>query len=839
MKINRVLTTIAACLIMLTANAQHQADDYRALYEEAENLFNIGRFEDTERVLTNHMTRFPQTLRPSVYRLLALTNIAVDQEEEAEKYVRMLLQENPYYTTTPDDRQRFIDMVNRIKAGLSNTITTASSQAETLSEVPVPTTLITEEMIRNCGGRNLQEVLAAYVPGMYIIDCNDDINIAMRGIYSASQEKILFMLNGHRLNSYCTNTAAPDFSISLEKLKQIEVLRGPASSLYGGVALTAVVNLITKQGADIDGLKARAGIGTYNQYHGDLLFGKRYFDLDIMIWGSFYQAKGQRVSVDKADTGMRLSGGDITVGGIGDKPSYDFGVSLKYKDLKFFYNTQCSEIQAPMTMTHTFSPFDVDKYKTFYSVRPSHYTLSHHADLSYGRQLDNVYLKGQIAYDNSDMTQYQVISDIALPGFSAILPLPATSKALMADTVGGIARYISGQEHTFSAKVQGDWSYINNGVHKGLLTFGVEYSHFQLDDARYVFVYDFIKTLPETVNISQLGKGNENNANASIQLKHQWGPFILNAGLRYDYKARYDHTYIRELSPRLALIFLQPKWNVKLSYAKAFIDAPYLYRKTNQFLFVMLGDNTLQRLAYVLDPESMHSYQLTLGTTQLLPGLDLELNGFYNRTRDLIYMDLIEHYNMGSSDIYGLELSGKYKYRTLTAHLAAGWQKSRKYELFFAQFDTPFNMPELSADVTLAWQATKQFKLHSHMAFNSSQRTIYKNVFSYATIKKTTAIINALDEKEASGQPLTDGENEQYLEAHGARIDAYNNMDVEKHVPAYFTLDIGANYNIGRIELGLNIHNLLNRRYSLSGACVGLVPQKGRWLMFDIGYKLW
>ena len=108
-------------------------------------------------------------------------------------------------------------------------------------------------------------MLAAYVPGLNIIDCNDDINIAMRGIYSSTQEKILIMLNGHRLNSYATNTAAPDFSISLENVKQIEVLRGPASSLYGDVALTGVVNIITKQGADVDGVLAKLGVGNYGQ----------------------------------------------------------------------------------------------------------------------------------------------------------------------------------------------------------------------------------------------------------------------------------------------------------------------------------------------------------------------------------------------------------------------------------------------------------------------------------------------------------------------------------------------------------------------------------------------
>jgi iron complex outermembrane receptor protein len=278
----------------------------------------------------------------------------------------------------------------------------------------------------------------------------------MRGIYSSGQEKILFMLDGHRLNSYCTNTAAPDFSIALEKLKQIEVLRGPASSLYGCVALTAVVNLITKMGADIDGVKAKVGIGNYGQYHGDLIFGKRYFDLDILLWGSFHLAEGQRKYVDKSETGLRMVGGDVTVGGIGNKPSYDFGTSIKYKNLSFLYNTQYSQVQAPMTMTHTFSPYDIERYKTFYGIRPSHTTMTHHADLSYRQGFGDFYLKGRVTYDNSNLTHYQVITELPLPGFMDLLPLPATSKSLVKDTIGGLGRYISGQEHTFGAKVQGD-----------------------------------------------------------------------------------------------------------------------------------------------------------------------------------------------------------------------------------------------------------------------------------------------------------------------------------------------------------------------------------------------
>ena len=211
----------------LQAQAQNEYERLRSIYDRAEENYNIGRLDEAEKELTDNLKDFPDNLRQSAYRLLALCNLGNDKEEVAEEITRLLLAENPYFSTNANDPQRFIDMVERIKEGRSATITTASSQAETLNEVPVPTTLITAEMIKNCGGRNLQEVLAAFVPGMNIVDCNDDINIAMRGIYSNGQEKILIMLNGHRLNSYCTNIASPDYSISLEKIKQIEVLRGP------------------------------------------------------------------------------------------------------------------------------------------------------------------------------------------------------------------------------------------------------------------------------------------------------------------------------------------------------------------------------------------------------------------------------------------------------------------------------------------------------------------------------------------------------------------------------------------------------------------------------------
>jgi len=813
-------------------SAQNEYDQLRSIYDNAEESYNIGRLDEAEKILTENLKRFPSNLLQSAYRLLALCSLGKDQDEEAEERTRFLLAENPYFSTNANDPQRFIDMVERIKSGRMATITTASSQSETLNEVPVPTTLITTEMIRSCGASNLQEVLAAYVPGMHVIDCNDDINIAMRGIYSNSQEKILIMVNGHRLNSYCTNIAAPDYSISLEKVKQIEVLRGPASSLYGGVSLTAVVNIITWQGADIDGVKVKAGIGNFGQLRADAMLGKRYFDVDFLLWGSLYKAKGEKRYIDKEDTGMKFDSGDITIGGIGNKPSFDIGLSLKYKHLEFFYNTQYSQVQAPLTMMFFYSPYDIEKYKTFNGIRPSYTTLSHHANISYNQQLGKVWLKGTVTYDNSDLTHYQVITEEPTTSVLSLLPFNETVQKMLEDK-SGIYRYINGQENTIGVKLQGDWNYLSNKNHKGNFSFGSEYSYFKLEDVRYTFGYEYFNTLPEMKEIQDYGTGHESNLNAFIQLKHQWKNFILNAGLRFDYKQRYDDSHIREFSPRVALIYMQPKWNLKLSYSKSFIDAPYLYRKTNFVLAKFFQDTTVSA---DLSPESLHSLQLTFNAVEWFKGFNFEINTFYNRAKDLIFLMFSSHDNAGEMNSYGLELSGSYQAKRFSVHFNTTFQDVFKNKIYGKDLDRLTNTPRFMANSILSWKTPlKNLELHTHLSFYSKQEEYHLEAKSYSTYIQLATYYATLYEQYMVN-PTT--EFEQDLKIIGQRLSVIGEeITVQKDYPARLLVNLGARYTINNLELTFDIHNLFNHKYSQSGMSTGLIPQKGLWFMGTIGYK--
>jgi len=796
MTIRPFLFALFSCCVMNVA-AQGTDDSERSVYEQAETHYNIGRVEQCRQLLTDQLGRFSSETRVYAYRLLSLCCLEMGNDEEAKRYVQLILRENPFFRANDRDPQRFKDMLVQGNVETA-TISTASSKEEALSEVPVPVTLITEEMIRISGARNLKDVLLAYVPGMNDVDCNDDINIAMRGVFSSGQEKILIMLDGHRLNSFSTSIAAPDFSISLEKVKQIEVLRGPASSLYGGVALSAVVNIITKQGGDVDGVRLKGGAGNFGQLRGDVLFGKHYADLDVLFWGSLYRSEGQKRYVPIEDTGLKLRGGDVVVGGVGEKPSYDMGMRLTWKNrLKFMYNTRFSQIISPFTASYGYSPYDRNEYMTFNGIKPSFATRSHHIDLNYSKNIGSVLnIQADVTYDNSDLTHYQVISDSSVTNSSRLLGFPQQ----LDESFGlhkGLFRYINGQEGNIGARIRGDLSY-NQGSEKkeGTITFGAQFNHFELEDVRYVIGLDYQSTFLETNDISQMGKGFENSFNTFLQLKQHWHDFILNAGVRFDNYRHYDRRSINELSPRVALIYVQPKWNAKLGYSKSFVCAPYFYRKTNNYINGMLSKGVGEENTQPendLNSEYLHSFQLTLAGTKWIEGLDLELNGYYNRATSLIYTSIITHKNAGTIKTLGAEFSGSYRRSRLSTHLTMAWQHVIKSEIYQRNLDKAYNIPDFTMNVVVGWNVTDKLLLHSHVSYETA--------------------------------------TENYV------VDLANQQLFDQSVSPKALVDFGARYSLGAIELGATCHNLLNHYYYRGGIGTGLIPQQGRSFLFYLATR--
>jgi len=181
-------------------------------------------------------------------------------------------------------------------------LVTATKRPTSLRKAPATATIITAEEIRNMGARNLEDVLKM-VPGLGI-STNEFGNhmIEVRGIRTSLSEKILVMIDGHSLNRN-TNGSALTYNVAnklpMENIRQVEVLKGPGSALYGNSAFVATINIITRNAEEINGLEIKAGGGSFDTYKENLMGGKVIGD-KLSVFGSLdhYQTNGPKLTVE-------------------------------------------------------------------------------------------------------------------------------------------------------------------------------------------------------------------------------------------------------------------------------------------------------------------------------------------------------------------------------------------------------------------------------------------------------------------------------------------------------------------------------------------------------------
>ena len=132
----------------------------------------------------------------------------------------------------------------------------ASERLQPSTEAPASVSFITAEEIARFGYRTLADILRG-VRGMYVTEDRNFSLIGVRGFATPGDynSRILLLVNGHRMNDNVFGQAeiGAEFGLDPAMFERVEVIRGPAASIYGDSAFFAVVNVITKPGAAIGG----------------------------------------------------------------------------------------------------------------------------------------------------------------------------------------------------------------------------------------------------------------------------------------------------------------------------------------------------------------------------------------------------------------------------------------------------------------------------------------------------------------------------------------------------------------------------------------------------------
>jgi iron complex outermembrane receptor protein len=169
---------------------------------------------------------------------------------------------------------------------MSMEVSTVSRTESTVGKTPAAVYVLTNEMIRRSGARNIPEALRL-VPGVQVARVDTATwAISIRGFNAVFANKLLVQIDGRAV--YTPGTASVSWEreqVLLEDVERIEIIRGPGASVWGANAVNGVINIVTKSSTDTRGIYAYAGGGSEHRSFNAVRTGGRVGDLNWRVYG--------------------------------------------------------------------------------------------------------------------------------------------------------------------------------------------------------------------------------------------------------------------------------------------------------------------------------------------------------------------------------------------------------------------------------------------------------------------------------------------------------------------------------------------------------------------------
>jgi len=217
---------------------------------------------------------------------------------------------------------------------INEVIVTGTKVAVSRNNVPLTVTVINEKEIEESSESALLPILSARVPGMFVTErgitgfgvaTGSAGQISIRGIGGSPNTQVLVLLNGNPQYMGIFGHPLPDAYVASD-VERVEVIHGPASTLYGSNAMGGVINIITKK-QQKDGYNANARImhGSYNTQKYMVNGGYKKKKFNVFVGINHDQTDGHRDSSDFSITdGYFRTGYEINNH---FKSSFDFSLS--------------------------------------------------------------------------------------------------------------------------------------------------------------------------------------------------------------------------------------------------------------------------------------------------------------------------------------------------------------------------------------------------------------------------------------------------------------------------------------------------------------------------------
>lgn len=183
-------------------------------------------------------------------------------------------------------------------------VVSASRSSKKLSDLPITIEVITGEEIRKNGYITLADALK-HVQGMKVSQPGNSTEgemFLMRGLIGNYYTKIL--LNSIPLQPSATGAVAIAEQLPIAQAERIEIIFGPASSIYGADAMAGVINIITQNEKEYNYANGNVVVDDYGFRHANFMaggkFGKDKNVFKYSIYGNYADRPDLNISRDSA-----------------------------------------------------------------------------------------------------------------------------------------------------------------------------------------------------------------------------------------------------------------------------------------------------------------------------------------------------------------------------------------------------------------------------------------------------------------------------------------------------------------------------------------------------------
>jgi outer membrane receptor for ferrienterochelin and colicins len=257
------VSLFAAVVLLLVVHGASAQNACTSAIAQAQKFYDTGEFVQTSALLRQECgrARISRTVAIQVQSLLARALMYAERLDEARKEVAKLLRLEPGFDDAAGS-PRFAALLAEVRSEeQSAQVTSVSKSAESLREAPATVVVVTGDEIERRGYLDLEQLLHD-LPGFDVNRTNGDIysHVYQRGYYDEFNSRLLLLVDGVEQNDLTQGTQYLSRQYSLTNIDRVEVVYGPASTMYGANAYTGVISVITKDAAALVGENRRFGV---------------------------------------------------------------------------------------------------------------------------------------------------------------------------------------------------------------------------------------------------------------------------------------------------------------------------------------------------------------------------------------------------------------------------------------------------------------------------------------------------------------------------------------------------------------------------------------------------